>query len=186
MMKRKRKIYKVIDNFLEDGPFEQLQMLMMGKNFTWFYSPHKVYSKHKKDSIEQNQLYNFQFFHPFYNRLNIRSNYYDQLKPLMSKIDPIFIHRIKANCTPYTEKIRDFDMHTDVGIKCKTAVYYINTNNGYTKFKDGSKVDSVANRIVIFPSHMKHSGSTCSDEKVRVVINLNYVLREDIKHEVLS
>ena len=50
----------------------------------------------------------------------------------------------------------------------------MNTNNGYTKFEDGSIVESVANRIVTFPANMKHLGTSCTDEKTRVVINFNY------------
>ena len=55
-----------------------------------------------------------------------------------------------------------------------TSIFYVNTNNGYTKFEDGTKVESVANRMVIFPSNMKHIGTSCTDEKTRVVINFNY------------
>jgi len=50
----------------------------------------------------------------------------------------------------------------------------MNTNNGYTKFEDGTKIESVANRMVFFSSNMKHTGTSCTDEKIRVVINFNY------------
>ena len=55
-----------------------------------------------------------------------------------------------------------------------TSIFYVNTNNGYTKFEDGTKVESVANRMVTFPSNMKHTGTSCTDERIRVVINFNY------------
>ena len=55
-----------------------------------------------------------------------------------------------------------------------TSILYVNTNNGYTKFEDGTIVESVANRLVSFPSNMKHTGTSCTDEKTRVVINFNY------------
>ena len=59
-------------------------------------------------------------------------------------------------------------------IRCSyTAVYYINSCNGYTYFEDGYKVKSVANRIVIFPRDTQHSGTTSSDS-YRQVINFNY------------
>ena len=41
-------------------------------------------------------------------------------------------------------------------------------------FEDGSKVDNVANRMVLFSSNLKHAGTTCTDEKYRLVINFNY------------
>ena len=55
-----------------------------------------------------------------------------------------------------------------------TSIFYMNTNNGYTKFEDGTKIESVANRLVSFPSNMKHKGTSCTDEKTRVVINFNH------------
>ena len=56
----------------------------------------------------------------------------------------------------------------------KTSVYYLNTNNGYTLFEDG-KVDSVENRMVTFNLNTKHSGTTATDTKRRVVLNFNYI-----------
>ena len=55
-----------------------------------------------------------------------------------------------------------------------TAVFYVNTNNGYTIFESGEKVSSVENRMVIFDSNILHTGTTCTDERVRCVLNFNY------------
>ena len=43
------------------------------------------------------------------------------------------------------------------------------------KFEDGTKVPSVANTFVTFPSDIKHTGTTCTDQKFRSVINFNYI-----------
>ena len=56
-----------------------------------------------------------------------------------------------------------------------TSILYINTNNGWTVIKGYGKVESVANRMVIFDSNLQHSGVTCTDKNRRVVINFNYV-----------
>ena len=58
-------------------------------------------------------------------------------------------------------------------VPSSTSIFYMNTNNGYTKFEDGTKVESVANRMVTFPANMKHAETSCTDEKIRVVINFN-------------
>ena len=47
-------------------------------------------------------------------------------------------------------------------------------NDGYTRFEDGTKIESVANRVAVFESNLKHCGTTCTNTKSRVVINLNY------------
>ena len=58
-----------------------------------------------------------------------------------------------------------------------TSIFYVNTNNGYTKFEDGTKVESVANRMVTFSTNMKHLGTSCTNEKRRIVINFNYFVQ---------
>ena len=55
-----------------------------------------------------------------------------------------------------------------------TSILYLNTNDGYTIFEDGTKIESVENRLVTFDSHIKHSGTSCTNQKVRLVLNMNY------------
>ena len=51
----------------------------------------------------------------------------------------------------------------------------MNTNNGYTLFEDGTKVDSIANRMVVFDGNTKHTGSThTDDDRFRFVLNINF------------
>ena len=81
------------------------------------------------------------------------------------------------NLSPRTFFHRKGGMHIDLTGQSspqKTAIFYVNTNNGWTEFKKGGKVKSVANRIVIFDSNLEHQGVTCTDKKRRVVINFNY------------
>ena len=40
--------------------------------------------------------------------------------------------------------------------------------------EDGTKIESVANRVLLFDSSRPHSSTRCTDQKVRVNINLNY------------
>ena len=54
------------------------------------------------------------------------------------------------------------------------AIYYLNTCDGYTYFKGGTKVESIANRIIIFPSEVWHGGTSVTNADRRVVINFNY------------
>tara|TARA_B100000287_G_C20388467_1_gene684571 strand:+ start:52 stop:402 length:351 start_codon:yes stop_codon:yes gene_type:complete len=102
------------------------------------------------------------------------------LFPFFQKIQPVALIKIKANLNMPTENIIEHGYHNDIqdGLHLdfiKTAVYYLNTNNGYTKFEDGTKVESVQNRLVVFDNKMKHTGTTCTDKPFRMVINFNYV-----------
>ena len=74
-----------------------------------------------------------------------------------------------------TPQLDRYEYHNDVD-DCITAIYYVNTNNGTTKFKSGKEVESVANRLVIFNSNELHAGSSCTDEHRRCLINFNYFI----------
>jgi hypothetical protein len=159
---------KEIKNFLEKEDFEILKNTLISYTFPWYLN--KVVDL--KDP--QNQ-----FTHLFYNDLNINSNFYNLVLPIVNKIKPISIVRIKANLLFKTEKIIEHGFHTDVKDPKKfihTGILYINTNNGYTKFKkDNFKISSEENKFVCFNSSDLHTGSTCTDEEVRIVINFNFI-----------
>ena len=56
----------------------------------------------------------------------------------------------------------------------KTGIFYVNTNNGKTIFKNGKEVESIKNRMVIFPSNIEHAGTSNTDTENRIVINFNW------------
>ena len=167
---------KIIDNFLSDDDFVKLQSVMFSDAFPWYYVNHKVMDK---EDYGFDPKYNFQFVHNFYKDYAPRSAHYDLLIPLIEKINPSSLLRIKGNLTTRTKEIVEYGNHRDYEIKnesLKTAVFYINTNNGYTLFENGDKVDSVENRLVIFDTPMLHTGTSCTDEKTRVLLNFNFYL----------
>lgn len=161
--------YEVIDNFLSQENHRIIADAMLGGDFPWYYNDHIV-APNEGDSV-----YNYQFTHTFYADHSWNSEFGRLLTSLVDAIQPKAIIRIKANLNPVTDNIIDGGWHTDYAFACKTAVYYVNTNNGYTRFKSNQIVESVANRLVIFDSHDLHTGSTTTDTKARCVINLNYL-----------
>jgi hypothetical protein len=100
------------------------------------------------------------------------------LNPLVNLLEPVSIVRIKANLTTNSSKIIEHGYHTDYNNfsspNLKTAIFYINNNNGYTKFETGEVIESEENKLVVFDADKRHTGTNCSDKKCRVVINLNF------------
>ena len=160
---------QVIDNFLSEEDATNIHNTMLCANFPWYYANSVV----SKDLLCQ-EKYNYQFGHSFYYNYNFQSEHANILVPILEKLNPVAILRIKGIMLPRQEKNIEHGYHIDNVHNTKVAIYYVNTNNGYTKFSEGSKVDSISNRIVIFDSHEYHTGATCTDEKVRVAINFNY------------
>ena len=79
-----------------------------------------------------------------------------------------------------TDNIVEHGYHIDFIKKPKdlyTSILYLNTNNGYTKFKKGVIVNSLRNRLIKFPNEKEHTGSTNNcEEPYRLVLNINYTL----------
>ena len=67
----------------------------------------------------------------------------------------------------------DLDLKENL-VVISNALTKVGLITGYTSFEDGTKVESVENRFVTFDSDIKHSGTTCTNQKVRLVLNINY------------
>ena len=163
-----------IKNVLSDEHFKQLTDIIMSDKFPWFYQNHVVHS-HQSNTEEKYQI---QFVHKFHEGSNIVTGpeLWNMLFPICAVLQPHTFLRVKANNIPGQNEIVTHGMHCDVSVPLSyTAIFYCNTNNGYTEFKDGDKVFSEANSMVIFPSYMEHTGSTCTDTRCRVNININFV-----------
>ena len=111
--------------------------------------------------------------HTFYNEDKVNSDFFHYLNPIIKKLEPKSLIRVKANLNPITNKIIEFDEHCDQRFECKIAIYYLNDNNGYTMIGD-NKIESKANRMVLFDSNQKHYGTNSTDCNNRMVINFNY------------
>lgn len=159
--------YKVIDNFLPDSEFVALRNQMINPDFPWYYHPGTA-----GEGAEN--IYDFQFVHVFYWQHSWRTNLSHLMTPIVDKISPKSLIKIKANLTTVTPKNIRGGWHTDYDFPCKTAVLYLNDNNGYTEFENGERVESIANRFVEFDSMMSHVGVTATNSSERVLINFNY------------
>ena len=168
---------KIEDNFLDQENFNKLQDLMMGPRLQWNFGD----GISSKDDL-------FQFVHLIYQDHAPCSMLFQELFPLIEKIKPWALWRIKANLFTRTSNIIENFLHVDMQNiseeqmkQWTTSIFYVNTNNGYTKFEDGTTTESVANRMVTFPTNMAHYGSSCTDEKTRLNINFNYFSWDRVK-----
>ena len=172
---------KIIDDFIDHSSFKVFHTEIISPYFDW-YMVDKIRKQDWKDFVNKpDDNFNFQFIHVFISYQYEKSPYFSLLHPILDILKPVAINRIKGNCIPKTESIHVSDFHMDIDDKKvidsnpKTAIFYVNTNDGYTLFENGTKVKSVENRICIFPYHLNHTGTTCTDKFSRVLINFLYV-----------
>jgi hypothetical protein len=154
-------IYK---NFLTKDEFKNIKTKMMGEWFPWYFN----------EGVNKPNDKNFQFIFNFLaNEKKCIDEHFNILKPLLNKINVKKFNRIKANLLTKTNKITENGMHIDQP-KGTTGIFYINNCNGYTKFETGEKIKSEENKYVEFNSTLKHTGSSCTNQTRRIVINFNY------------
>ena len=172
----------IIDNYLSPDQHRKIyDFMLVDGGLDWKFNNKKVTTQNDYGITD------YQFTHLFFTFYScggkgkhVVSDSIDLLIPLVNKIQFVALHRIKANLEPLSKKRSYSDFHYDLhkdGKPCSTmttGIYYVNTNDGYTEFETGDKVESVANRFVKFPSNIKHRGVSQVDTKVRCVLNLNY------------
>lgn len=165
---------RVYDNFLPPEVFAELQGTLFGPDFSWFFNNSIVYSNEYETVADEK--YNFQFVHTVYKNYVPYSDLWGLLTPLTKRINATAWVRVKCNLVTRTETPIVHDMHVDMegDFQGITGVLYINDNDGKTVFADGRECQPKANRLVLFDPHLMHSGTSCTDQKVRVVINLNF------------
>ena len=168
---------KIEDNFLKQEDFDKIQKLMGEPSpLPWFYADRIVFEDDDK----------FQFIHAFYDNHMPMSPFTNELDSIINIIQPFSIVKIRAKLLTRTSEIVESSFHVDIPLleenltQWTTSIFYLNTNNGYTEFQDGriemenTKVKSIANRMVTFPANLRHRGTSCTNERKRVVINFNY------------
>jgi hypothetical protein len=159
---------EIKDNFLSRHELEFIQNSF--SKITW-----KVSRCVSLKDLMCQPIENFQLIHEFYSNYKPLTEHFELLMPLLFKIKPNALIRIKANLNPKSHKIVEHGFHIDHECKnAKTSIYYLNSNDGYTLFEDGTKVESVENRFITFNSGLKHSSTTCTNAEARIVINFNY------------
>ena len=173
-------LYKVVDNALPEEGFEEIKKLMLwNKDFPWYATDQVTFGEQgTKDGRVSNSYY---LTHLFYyvgrpvslTTLNL-STFLPVLKPLVDFLEPKSIVRIKGNFYPSTHNLLENDRHHDFSFSHNGAILYLNTCDGYTKLADGTKIDSVENRVVLFDPSEYHNSTTCTNQKGRFNINVNF------------
>ena len=158
------------DNFLSPQTLGELHKCLYSHTFPWFWM-----FVVNDDEVEEDLQDNYQLQHVFYDDNLARSKFLLHMDPLLTKIQTRGLLRVMANLNYRTTNIIKHGFHNDWDYEdSKTSIFYVNTNDGYTEFEDGTVVESVENRLVTFPSPLKHTGTSCTDTSRRMVININY------------
>lgn len=176
-MNVKEKIgYKIIDNVLDQKDLKQLQDIYFGE-ITWYY-------REKTTTFVTDKASDY-FCHALYNDNQTLSINFPYIYILFSPI--LKIHRlqqIRANMLLSKQENSKTGFHTDLSsneVYNKSAIFYLNTNNGKTFLHktDSIEIDAIENRLLIFDNQIEHSASYQTDVRRRIVLNFNYFTSDD-------
>ena len=161
-------MYKVIDNFLTEEKFLKVKNSILNSEFSWNLTP---WVSNLQENLKITSSY--YFTHLFYSGLYVDQNCHIFID-ILNQLEVKSLIRIKANLYPSTDNIEYQSEHIDYDYPHKGAIFYLNTNDGFTTLEDGTKVESIQNRLLLFDPSKPHNSTTCTDDKCRVNVNFNF------------
>ena len=158
-------MFEIKNKFFNKNKFNQMKHIITHPNFNWYLQTSVLETKKDKD------IY---FSHTFFKDSEICSPLYkDIVIPFIEKLKIKKLLRSKLNLYPKTHEQIIHGFHIDRLDKHNVVLFYFNTNNGQTLFKN-KKINSKENKVVIFDGSLEHSSTTCTDENYRITLNINY------------
>ena len=167
---------KIKDNFLDDKHLDELDQLIHN-NFPWYLQKEQVTGMDDGSWC----------LHVLYDEDVPKSDWYNPLINIFKNyLKYVTLIRVHVNLLLRQETPSISDFHTDCDFddteKMTTAIFYLNTNNGSTEFKESfptgfsyQKIDSVRNRLVMFPTNTLHRAIGQTDTNERIVFNFNFI-----------
>ena len=156
--------YEVIDNFLDKEYFKELKKIVMDVDMPWFRSLTALPAPA--------QCY---FQHTLFYQTHVNSQYYDKFGDVFwSKLKMKALVRMKLNLYLKTNTIEVHNRHRDYAYDHKGCLFSFNTCDGFTTLEDGTKIESVENRALLFNPRTYHSSSSTTNDDTRLNLNINY------------
>lgn len=158
-------MFEVYDNFLDRSIFENIRdKTIASQAMPWYYTDNL-----SGYGVEQDCY----FTHLFYNNNARTSEWFSLIEPITFSMDCKALIRVKGNLYPRTNELTYHTKHTDYDFPHKAAIFYLNTNNGFTVIGD-DKIESIENRLLLFDPQVLHCSTNCTDQHFRANININY------------
>lgn len=162
--------YEIIDNFLPRSQFKQLKQEIDSEDFPWRLIENKI------DSKENLKKY-CTFKHPVYTNNIPISGVFELLEVLISRIEFRSMLTIDINLYPIGDNIIETAPIIDHQFPHLGMIYYLDNSDGYTLFGDDFKIESVANRALLYeiPTEQINLIETnCTDKVKRTNIKFTY------------
>ena len=162
---------QVTENFLQEEYYEHINELITSNTFPWMFQ-NRVANITEDPEEDLNHYY---FVHSLFYRNKIESPFYDDFLYLFQSLNVQFLHRARVLMFVNQGEQYIHDRHVDHTTNCNTALIYMNSNDGFTDFETGERVESVKNRLLLFDGSIPHSSSTPTNTKERLLLSVTYI-----------
>ena len=174
---------KVIDNYLTQSYHKEIQDLLTGSNFPWFYNKDITNVDEDPNTKSFNE---YGFTHNFHKDSYFRDTQYATfIKPLLLNLEDTvncdYILRSRADMVMWSFEDYIHPPHVDFDYSNVATILYINDTDGDTILYDQNnpseikeRVNPKANRLVIFDGDVLHTGCSPTKHKNRILINSNF------------
>ena len=178
---------KIIDDFLPESLF--LELYKFTAQIKWINSLQYLPELCVNIDIgipEVPEIHNNQFVYSVFKDgkffdIQINEDFvFHFVEYLENRLNSIQLLKMKFNLTVPLDSQYTFGWHKDIEHfshipAYKTAILYLNENDGYTALEDGTKINSIANRLVIFNGNTYHTPVNATNIRNRLVLNINYL-----------
>ena len=156
------------DNFLLEKEIKAWRCKVKHRDFPW------LFQRSVSDPESQKSHDHFYFVHCLWDHYKALSPHFEFFKEILSHLKIKSLIRMRLIMYVNQGKFITHNLHKDYDYKHQSSLLYLNTCDGYTGFGDGTKVESVENRLVTFDGSMDHCSTTVTNKKARLVLGVNY------------
>lgn len=164
--------YVVYDNFLNSEEYGAIkQYLGPGGGFPWNLGARI----NAHDESNDDMYFATMIYHSYNNGWQENINTHP-FQLITSKLHVESLFRIKSNLyfPSKTGKVEHHAKHIDAPFKHQGALFYLTTCDAPTTMADGTEIEAIENRLLLFDATAKHSSSSPTNAPFRVTINFNY------------
>lgn len=152
--------HKIIDNFLDNDVFSKLFIYLTTPQATAWY--------------QNDNLGTINFSHLLFSNMRINSEKFELIRPLIEKLQVKALLRASAYLYFQTAKIEKIKPILHYDFDHMSAIFFLNTNNGYIMLDDKNKIQAVENRVVVYPTKSLTLITNCTNNLHNATIELDY------------
>lgn len=155
----------VINNFLNNDEFFEIQKLLSSKKFPYFLTENYKVLTHPIIYKTEYSLFLESLISKLSEQLKVKTILSSETYLIIKDKENLSLNIGKKD--PYDISLNDNSL---------TSLLYINSNNGYTQILGKDKIDPVQNRLLTFSSNISYEETTPTNEPFKSVIKLIYSL----------